>query len=103
KLPAGEARRLRAIELATLYEKLGNTYEALDAWKHVAEENPDHATAFSELGRLYESVGQWSKVVESLTREVDLLDGNGEKRSKETIARARERRRRIGEIYEKEL
>jgi tetratricopeptide (TPR) repeat protein len=100
RLPQGEPRRLRALELADVYERLGNTYEAITAWKRVADENPDHAPAFAALARLYESVGQWSKVVESLTRELDVLDASPNAEAKR---RARERRKRIGEIYEREL
>ena len=102
KLPPGEPRRLRALELADVYEQLGNTYESLDAWKRVADENPDHAPAFAALARLYETVGQWSKVVESLTRELDVLDAGGPGK-RDGQARARELRRRIGQIYEQEL
>ena len=74
RMPASEARKLRALELADVYERMGNTYEAIDAWTHVAREYPDHAPAFANLARLYEAVGQWSKVIESLTRELDVLD-----------------------------
>src|SRR5262249_12425864 len=74
RLPSGEPRRLRALELANVYERLGNSYEAIDAWNQVAREYPDHAPAFAELARLYEGVGQWSKVIESLTRELDVVD-----------------------------
>jgi tetratricopeptide (TPR) repeat protein len=101
RMPPGEPRRLRALELASVYEKLGNTYEAIDAWKRVADENPDHPDAFASLARLFESVGQWSKVVESLTRELDVLETTG--RSREQRERARGLRRRVAEIYEKEL
>jgi tetratricopeptide (TPR) repeat protein len=100
KLPPGEPRRLRALELASLYEQLGNTYEAIDAWKRVADENPDDPQPFANLARLYETVAQWSKVVESLTRELDVLDATGQGGGQ---ARARELRKRIGEIYEREL
>jgi tetratricopeptide (TPR) repeat protein len=99
KLAPGEPRRLRALELASIYEQLGNTYEAIDAWKRVGDENPDDPQPFANLARLYEGVGQWSKVVESLTRELDVLDAAGGANSE----RARERRKRIGEIYEREL
>jgi tetratricopeptide (TPR) repeat protein len=100
RMPAGDQRKLRAVELASTYEEVGNTYEAIDAWRRVAEENPDDPEAFAHLGQLYESVGQWSKVVESLTRELDVLDAKGRKEDRK---RALDRRQRIGEIYEKEL
>jgi len=114
KLPPGEPRRLRALELASIYEQLGNTYEAIDAWKRVADENPDDPKPFANLARLYEGVGQWSKVVESLTRELDVLDSTGQGTGpppKDGGAggpvsgpeRARELRKRVGEIYEREL
>ncbi len=77
RMPPGEPRWLRALELAEVYERLGNTYEAIDAWTHVAREYPDHAPAFASLARLYEGLGQWSKVIEALTRELDILDGEG--------------------------
>jgi len=32
RLPPGDQRRLRALELADVYERLGNTYEAIGAW-----------------------------------------------------------------------
>ncbi len=99
RMPTGDARKLRALELADVYEKLGNTYEAIDAWTHVAREYPDHAPAFANLARLYESVGQWSKVIESLTRELDVHDSQG----KSGQQQARAIRRRIGAIFEKEL
>jgi tetratricopeptide (TPR) repeat protein len=99
RMPPGEPRRLRTVELAETYERIGNTYEAIDAWTHVAREYPDHAPAFAALARLYEGVGQWSKVIESLTRELDLLDGEG----RAGAAQAREIRKRIGQIFEREL
>jgi tetratricopeptide (TPR) repeat protein len=99
RLPASEARKQRALELADVYERMGNTYEAIDAWTHVAREYPDHASAFANLARLYESVGQWSKVIESLTRELDVHDAGG----KSGQVQARAIRRRIGAIFEKEL
>jgi tetratricopeptide (TPR) repeat protein len=98
RLPPGEQRKLRALELAQVYEQMGNTYEAITAWHRVADENPDHGPAFSSLARLYESVGQWSKVIESLTREIDLLETQ-----KAKSERARELRKRVGEIFLKEL
>ncbi|HEX9104598.1 MAG TPA: tetratricopeptide repeat protein, partial [Polyangia bacterium] len=99
RLPASESRKQRALELADVYERMGNNYEAIDAWTHVAREYPDHAPAFANLARLYESVGQWSKVIESLTRELDVLDSQG----KSGQQQARTIRRRIGAIFEKEL
>jgi tetratricopeptide (TPR) repeat protein len=99
RIPPSEARKLRALELADVYEKLGNNYEAIDAWTHVAREYPDHAPAFANLARLYEAVGQWSKVIESLTRELDVHDSQG----KSGQEQARAIRRRIGAIFEKEL
>jgi tetratricopeptide (TPR) repeat protein len=99
RMPPGEPRRLRAIELAETYERLGNSYEAIDAWGHVAREYPDHVATFAALARLYEGVGQWSKVIESLTRELDLYDGDG----RAGAAQARAIRRRIGQIFEREL
>ena len=99
RMPSGEARKLRSLELAEVYERMGNTYEAIDAWTHVAREYPDHAPAFANLARLYEAVGQWSKVIESLTRELDVHDSQG----KSGQQQARAIRRRIGEIFEKEL
>ncbi|HEX4460005.1 MAG TPA: tetratricopeptide repeat protein, partial [Polyangia bacterium] len=99
RMPPGEPRRLRALELADVYERMGSSYEAIDGWTHVAREYPDHAPAFGNLARLYESVGQWSKVIESLTRELDIVDGEG----KAGQARARQIRKRIGEIFEREL
>ena len=99
RMPPGEPRRLRALELADVYERMGSSYEAIDGWTHVAREYPDHAPAFGNLARLYESVGQWSKVIESLTRELDIVDGDG----KAGQARARQIRKRIGEIFEREL
>lgn len=103
RMAHGEARRERALELASVYEALGNTYEAIDAWRRVAEEYPDHAPAFASLARLYEGVGQWSKVVESLTRELDVIGTTQAGATREGRARVKELRRRIGEIYEKEL
>ena len=99
RMPPSDARRLRALELADVYEQMGNTYEAIDAWTHVAREYPDHAPAFANLARLYEAVGQWSKVIESLTRELDVVDGEG----KSGQARARVIRKRIGQIFDREL
>ena len=99
RMPASESRKERALELAEVYERMGNNYEAIDAWTHVAREYPDHAPAFANLARLYEAVGQWSKVIESLTRELDVLDSQG----KTGQAEARAIRRRIGAIFEKEL
>ena len=55
RMPPGESRKLRALELAEVYEKLGNNYEAIDAWTHVAREYPDYAPAFGNLARLYEA------------------------------------------------
>src|SRR5262249_51962638 len=98
RLPLGDQRRLRALELADVYEHLGNTYEAIGAWHRVADENPDYAPAFASLARLYESVAQWSKVIESLTREIDVLETQ-----KQKSERARELRKRVGEIFLKEL
>ncbi len=99
RIPASETRKERALELAEVYERMGNNYEAIDAWTHVAREYPDHASAFANLARLYEAVGQWSKVIESLTRELDVHDSQG----KTGQAEARAIRRRIGAIFEKEL
>jgi tetratricopeptide (TPR) repeat protein len=99
RLPTGDTRQQRAIELADVYERLGNHYEAIDAWSNVAREFPDHAPAFANLARLYERVGQWSKVIESLTRELDIHDVTDEAGA----ARARDIRKRIGEIFEREL
>ena len=81
---------------------MGNNYEAIDAWTHVAREYPDHAPAFANLARLYEAVGQWSKVIESLTRELDVLDSQGHTTATDR-REARAIRRRIGAIFEKEL
>src|SRR6266511_2124781 len=78
---------------------MGNHYEAIDAWTHVAREYPDHAPAFANLARLYESVGQWSKVIEALTRELDIVETEG----RGNPVRAREIRKRIAEIFEREL
>ena len=100
RLPPGDQRKLRALELADVYERLGNTYEAISAWQRVAEENPDHAAAFSSLARLYEAVGQWSKVIESLTREIDVLETQ---KGDASTGRALTLRRRVGEIFQKEL
>jgi tetratricopeptide (TPR) repeat protein len=97
RMAPGDHRHERAIELATVYEKTGQTYEAIGAWKRVADERPDYAPAFASLARLYESVGQWSRVIEALTRELDLAAATG------AHQRARELRRRVGEIFEKEL
>jgi tetratricopeptide (TPR) repeat protein len=99
RLPPGEPRRLRALELADCYERMGNHYEAIDAWTHVAREYPDHASAFANLARLYESVGQWSKVIEALTRELDIVETEG----RGNPARAVEIRKRIAHIFEREL
>ena len=99
RMPPSEARKARALELADVYERMGNTYEAIDAWTHVAREYHDHAPAFANLARLYEAVGQWSKVIESLTRELDVHDSQG----KSGQQQARAIRRRIGAIFEKEL
>ncbi|HEX6838147.1 MAG TPA: tetratricopeptide repeat protein, partial [Polyangia bacterium] len=104
RMPASEQRKERALELADVYERMGNTYEAIDAWTHVAREYPDHAPAFANLARLYESVGQWSKVIESLTRELDVHDAGGQGHdNKRGQVQARVIRRRIGAIFEKEL
>jgi tetratricopeptide (TPR) repeat protein len=97
RLPPGDQRKMRALELADVYERLGNSYEAISAWQRVATENPDHEPAFASLARLYESVGQWSKVIESLTRQIDVLE------AQKDSERARELRKRVGEIFLKEL
>ncbi|HXU71921.1 MAG TPA: tetratricopeptide repeat protein, partial [Polyangia bacterium] len=102
RIPASESRKERALELAEVYERMGNTYEAIDAWTHVAREYPDHAAAFANLARLYEAVGQWSKVIESLTRELDVHDSQGPG-NRQGQVEARTIRRRIGAIFEKEL
>lgn len=103
RLPPSEDRKARALELADVYERMGNNYEAIDAWTHVAREYPDHAPAFANLARLYEAVGQWSKVIESLTRELDVLDAGGDGGDRKGHEQARAIRRRIGAIFDKEL
>src|SRR5207244_440600 len=96
RLPRGELRRQKALELAEVYERLGNTYEAIQAWTQVATEAPDHAPAFAALSRLYERVGQWSKVIEALGRELDLYEADGVPSGD----RPREIRKRIAAIFE---
>ena len=100
KLPQGAARRARAVELSRTYERLGKSYEAISAWRRVADEQPDDRTAWDALARLYEAVGQWSKVVEALVKGADLLETSGDPAA---VVEARGLRRRIGHIYLDEL
>jgi tetratricopeptide (TPR) repeat protein len=98
KLPPGEPRRARALELAEVYERMGKPYEAIAAWTRVADEHPGgYAPAYASLARLYQGVGQWSKVIDALMRELDLVEASG------GIEPARELRRRVAAILEQEL
>src|SRR5262249_19861879 len=97
RLPPGDQRKLRALELADVYERMGNTYEAITAWQRVATENPDHTPAFASLAPLYQSGCQWAKVIEAMTRETGTLE------MQKDNERARQLRKRVGEIFLKEL
>jgi Tfp pilus assembly protein PilF len=97
RLPPGPARNQRTVELAEVYERLNQTYEAITAWRRVADEQPAERRAFAQLAALHERVGQWSKVVESLLRQADLDEDAGDEAAASTA------RLRIGHIYAYEL
>lgn len=100
RMPPGTERRARAVELAEIYERLGQTYEAIGAWRRVADESPDDEPAEEALARLYERSAQWSKVVEALVQLADLRDARG---TSDGRMQARAARRRVGDIYAREL
>src|SRR5262249_26698683 len=91
-----EAERPRLLrELGDIYEhRLHKPYEAIGALERLVALVPDDDAAVERMASVYERVGRWAKVVEALTRLADLVEGT---------ARAREARRRVGEIYEREL
>src|SRR5262249_59690191 len=91
-----EAERPRLLrELGDIYEhRLHNPYEAIGALERLVALVPDDDNAVEQMAAVYELVGRWAKVVEALARLSDLVEGT---------PRAREARRRVGEIYEKEL
>jgi tetratricopeptide (TPR) repeat protein len=80
--------------LAVIYdERLLKPYEALSALERLQKLTHDAPDALEELARLYASVGRWAKAVDALTRLAD----------HDSSARALAARRRIAEIYEREL
>lgn len=82
-------------ELAEIYEhRLHKPYEAIGGLERLCALVPDDDNAVERMAAVYERVGRWAKVVEALARLADLVEGT---------PRAREARRRVGEIYEKEL
>jgi tetratricopeptide (TPR) repeat protein len=94
RLPPGPRRTSALRELAELYEtKLAKPYEAVDAAVRLAQEEPDNPDVYALEARLYSQVQMWAKVVEACSREAEHSDRT----------RAKEARRRIAEVYEKNL
>ena len=70
------ARRPLRFAMAKVYEEhLGDSFEAIGAYKGALEANDRDAEAVSALARLYEKEGQWADPRESLDRLASLLDG----------------------------
>ena len=70
----GEERLVLAEEFARLAELLPATQErAIDAWKTVLKERPNHYEAKLALRKLYESLGRWNSLVELLREELESL------------------------------
>ena len=80
RLPPGDQRRLRALELADVYERLGNTYEAIGAWQRVArgESRPRAGVRVAGAAvRERRPVVQGHRVADARARH---LDGEGKAR-----------------------
>ena len=90
--------RLRALELADVYERLGNTYEAIDAWQRVAAaRTPITRRRSPSLARLYEigrPVVQGDRVADARARRRSRRRKSGQERARAQL------RKRVGEIFE---
>jgi len=68
-------RRPLRFAMARVYEdKLGDTFEAMGAYKSALEANPNDIEALRALSRLYEKEGQWADHLETLDRMAELSD-----------------------------
>jgi tetratricopeptide (TPR) repeat protein len=93
--PVGDERASCLRELAELAEtKLDQPYEAITTWERLLQQEPKALDAYVALERLYGRVGRWAKVIDLLARKATL--------ESEAAAIARHRRR-IAEIYDREL
>ena len=73
------ARRPLRFAMARVYEeKLGDTFEAMGAYKSALEANPRDSEALGALSRLYEKEGQWADHLETLDRMADLTDASSD-------------------------
>ncbi|MBI4512440.1 MAG: tetratricopeptide repeat protein [Deltaproteobacteria bacterium] len=91
-----EAHRLALLrDLAALYDdKLGKPYDAITALERLIHLCPEDLSALEQLASLYSRIGRFGQAAHVLTRVADLADGS---------PRGREARRRLAEIYEKDL
>jgi tetratricopeptide (TPR) repeat protein len=78
-------RRPLRFAMAKVYEEqLGDSFEAIAAYKGALEADPRDAEALSALLRLYEREGQWADHLEALDRLAELSEG--ETRAAERLA-----------------
>ena len=95
RMPPVGGARLRALELADVYEKIGNTYEAIDAWTHVARRVPRSRAGVRQPGapvRVGRPVVQGDRVADARARRPRFARARAGEQQ-----RARELSRRIGE------
>ncbi len=69
-------RRVEAYaQMALLAEEmLERPHEAIDLWRQVLDQQPDHRDALDELQRLYRQESLWDELVEILERKLDLVE-----------------------------
>jgi tetratricopeptide (TPR) repeat protein len=66
------ALALRLKTGALLMDRLAAPSRAVEVYKAVLEDNPDHKQALDRLHRLYESQGQWTELAEILRLQADI-------------------------------
>ncbi len=99
ELAGSEAeRRPLRFAMARVYEdKLGDTFEAMGAYKSALEADPRDSEAVGALSRLYEKEGQWANHLETLDRQAELLS------SSEDVAARLELKLRAAQVTEEKI
>ncbi len=69
------ARVQQALEMAQAAEAAGQLDRAIDAWKAVLRQDPDHPEARPNLVRLYTTSARWNNLVELYRQELEALGG----------------------------
>ncbi|MDD9967291.1 MAG: tetratricopeptide repeat protein [Myxococcales bacterium] len=83
------------LRLGALYHHhLHQPDQAIEAYRHVMDDDPRNGSAIAELAQLYERQGMWSDLLENLEQQATMMD--------EPVARA-QTRSRMGLLLEQEL